>query len=370
MIFLFRSRLFGFVIMLVVALLADAEAEGFSIFGNATRMEKESLFFYQKNKEQPAESHLLFPASSIVRLTDRVGEVVYEEGKDYILGEDRVTIQLPTGSRIPFHTPADMYLAEKSEGSIAHKLGDPGVWLRYAGTFFQRQSAVTYDHEPQVWQGYLPMLAEDVLPKTFSKLKNRESITIGVTGDSISAGCDSTSMYHLPPFTPPYIEQVVEGLRKYYGADVKPKNRAVGGWVSGQGLEALPTLLADKPDLIIIAYGMNDVGQNNPEGYKETIRSMLKKIRKELPDTEVILISTMRGNPEWVHTPENRFVEYQKALKSLTGAGVAWVNMTAVWEELLKHKTFWDITGNGVNHPNDFGHRIYAEMILRLFIPE
>jgi len=27
-------------------------------------------------------------------------------------------------------------------------------------------------------------------------------------------------------------------------------------------------------------------------------------------------------------------------------------------------KTHHDLTGNGINHPNDFGHRLYAQVIL------
>lgn len=42
----------------------------------------------------------------------------------------------------------------------------------------------------------------------------------------------------------------------------------------------------------------------------------------------------------------------------------------AIWTELLKHKNYLDLTGNGVNHPNDFGHRIYAQVLSALLIPD
>lgn len=32
-------------------------------------------------------------------------------------------------------------------------------------------------------------------------------------------------------------------------------------------------------------------------------------------------------------------------------------------------KDFLAITGNGVNHPNDFGHRVYAQVLLSLLMP-
>ena len=44
-------------------------------------------------------------------------------------------------------------------------------------------------------------------------------------------------------------------------------------------------------------------------------------------------------------------------------------DLTAVWSEMLKRKKDWDLTVNGVNHPNDFGHRVYAQVICELMTP-
>jgi hypothetical protein len=30
---------------------------------------------------------------------------------------------------------------------------------------------------------------------------------------------------------------------------------------------------------------------------------------------------------------------------------------------VVSKKSFMDITGNGVNHPNDYGHRLYAMVL-------
>ena len=48
---------------------------------------------------------------------------------------------------------------------------------------------------------------------------------------------------------------------------------------------------------------------------------------------------------------------------------MALADVTAVWELLLKHKHDLDLTGNGLNHPNDFGHRLYAQAILARIPP-
>jgi hypothetical protein len=42
--------------------------------------------------------------------------------------------------------------------------------------------------------------------------------------------------------------------------------------------------------------------------------------------------------------------------------------LTSVWTNFLRRKRFLDFTGNGVNHPNDFGHRLYAEVLMGLLI--
>jgi hypothetical protein len=43
--------------------------------------------------------------------------------------------------------------------------------------------------------------------------------------------------------------------------------------------------------------------------------------------------------------------------------------MTSIWTEFLERKHDWDLTGNGVNHPNDFGHRVYAQVLSTLLVP-
>ncbi len=72
------------------------------------------------------------------------------------------------------------------------------------------------------------------------------------------------------------------------------------------------------------------------------------------------------GNREWSYAAPELYPAYRDALADLCGDGVALADLTTMWTELLKHKKFADLTGNNVNHPSDFGHRIYAQVILGL----
>jgi acyl-CoA thioesterase I len=121
-------------------------------------------------------------------------------------------------------------------------------------------------------------------------------------------------------------------------------------------------------DLVLIAYGMNDVGGRNPDKYKAAISTMLRRIKEANPATEVILVASMIGNPDWAATPPEMFPKYRDALASLEGPGVALADMTAIWQKLLERKRYLDMTGNGVNHPNDYGHRVYVQVLLALLV--
>jgi hypothetical protein len=89
-------------------------------------------------------------------------------------------------------------------------------------------------------------------------------------------------------------------------------------------------------------------------------------VRSANADAEFILVATMTGNPDWTATSTEHYDLYREGLLELLGNGVAVADMTSVWKELLEHKPFVSFTGNGVNHPNDFGHRLYAQVILGL----
>ena len=42
--------------------------------------------------------------------------------------------------------------------------------------------------------------------------------------------------------------------------------------------------------------------------------------------------------------------------------------MTGVHKELLNHKSYQDMTGNNINHPNDYLIRWYAQFISGLLV--
>ena len=127
-------------------------------------------------------------------------------------------------------------------------------------------------------------------------------------------------------------------------------------------------VVSHQPDLVILAFGMNDSAGRSAQEYGEDTAAMITATRQTLPETEFILIASMLGNRDWIRLSHDVFPEYRDQLASLCKPGIALADMTSVWTEFLKRKQNSDLTGNGVNHPNDFGHRVYAQVMAALLI--
>jgi acyl-CoA thioesterase-1 len=333
---------------------------------------REPLFFIRGTHGQLPECQLLFKPKEVLAVRSATREKTFEAGKDYVVDLAAGTIKLPTGSGIPVTTYEQMFpLMTSNLPKIARQGGDRtrGIFFGEGAVYHNLQVEVTYRFEPGQWKGPMPKFAGESLPKTEVKLKAKQPITLMLCGDSISAGANASLLTKAPPGCPDYGRLTSLALEHHFGSKVNFINHAVGGWTSGNGLQQAKDqhIGKAKPDLVIIAFGMNDVFQRNAAVYEANIRGLMEAIRADAPDAEFILVASMLGNAEW-GMPMEQFPLYRDALAKLCGPGVVLADMTSMWESLLKRKRFYDLTGNGVNHPNDFGHCVYAQSLLALLI--
>ncbi len=333
----------------------------------------ESLFFIQETADSRPESPLLFPATKILSVVQPNSGMVYSEGADYVLSEDGAKLELPEGSRIFYRTRDEMYPPAGAENSYPAKRDSDRHMLFGEGHFYHDQQVeVTYTHEPGLWEkrgAYVPEPAVSELPRTREKIQSGQPLTIVLLGDSIATGGNASGFVSAPPFMPYFGWLVSERLRQQFGCPVTFKNFSVGGKATGWGVEVAPEVANAKPDLAIIAFGMNDAsGRVERETYIANNLAIMDAIRAGNANAEFIFVATMTGNPEWTATSTEHYEAYREGLLELSGEGIAIADVTSVWQELLKYKPFTSFTGNGVNHPNDFGHRLYAQVILGLLL--
>lgn len=326
----------------------------------------ESVLLLKTAGEDVATGALLAEPARVLRVRSSDGETEYKAGEDYTVDAKRRRLVLTRGSRIPFIEERELYKKKGETRAIAAKLGDPASYLLYAERWFPTKQ-VEVDYEPNgAWSGRAPAFAGETLPKTIEKLRKREPVTIVVAGDSITAGANASK--GIPPYQPAYPALLHRGLKQAYGGSVALANLGKGGATAQDGVAAIESIAALRPDLVLVAYGMNDTAGGDPVGYQKRIRAIIDGVRAASPDTEFILVSSSLANPEWSWSPAAQFGPYRDALQALTGPGVALADVTALWDELLKTKRYLDLTGNGINHPNDFGHRLQAQLLLALLV--
>lgn len=346
-------------------------------FWSSESMEGESLFFVQRRDGHPASARLLFPPEGEVTLRSATQETTFEQGRDFELDALSGTLYLTRDSRIPFKGPVEMYPPKDSDlPKYPYFRDDPNTHLIFGidGSFHRIQVEASYRHAEGLWKGYVPAFDPAQMPMLRAALREKRPVKLGVTGDSISFGWDASALTKLPPHQPPYVGLVARGLEDACAAKVELANFAVAGWVSAQGLAEANKIAEARPDLAIVAFGMNDSRTNDAPGFAANVRGIVERIRARSPACEFVLVAPMLRNPEW-HRPTSMDIfpalrdELVGIAKEL-GPSAVLADLTAIWTQLLRRKSYHDLSGNGINHPNDFGHRIYAEVVLALLLPE
>jgi lysophospholipase L1-like esterase len=333
-------------------------------------MEGESVLFIKESSAGCPRAETLFPLTKVVSVCGSSGQIVYVAGRDYVWKPGTREITLPKGSRIPFQTPQGLRRPSKSQAFVLpHRDGNGEIFFGGGHEYHDMQTLVTYEHAPDAWSGPVPVFAGRQLPRTLEKLEHKRPLAVVLFGDSISTGCNASGWAHVAPFQPPYQDLLVMNLEAVYGAKISLKNEAVGGTGTDWGVATIGKVVAHEPDLVILAFGMNDSGGLPAVRYRANVQAMMDAVRQKRPAAEFILVATMLGNKDWTTLHQELFPQYRDALAGLCGQGVALADMTSMWAEIFKHKKDWDMTGNGVNHPNDFGHRIYAQVLSTLLIP-
>ena len=318
---------------------------------------------------------LMFPAEKIIRVENPCTGKVYIEGKDFCYTPGSAEITLPDFSAVPCFSESDIH----PSGSVVRLRPDPcanaiegavdGGFLMFteSGWFAENQVDVTY-RAANIDVDFLPY--NERIPHLRKMLAGGENIRITLIGDSISVGCNSTKFMQKTPFEPFYMERICDFLTEKYGSAVTLKNRAIGGTGILQAENIKKEYHADHADLLAIAYGMNNFARTPVAEFLAELQKIIDENRQVNPACEYLIISPMSGNPLWKATePGNDFIYAEKLREFAANApeDIIFADVNKVWQIFMKRKGFYSLTGNGVNHPNDYGHRIYAAVLQTLF---
>ena len=325
---------------------------------------------------------LLYTPTRIVSVTSHDGSVTYEPGRDYTLTGR--TLSLTPDSRIPV-LEREIY-CKPYDGTPER------AWLRLPGGaeyleiypwVYRWQILVSYTHA-DTWQDVTPAADTAALPRTMEKLAQGGEYRLMFYGDSITAGweasgCDeevidvrTAKPFHLKldrwPHLPAWPELVTGELRRAFpGAEIVKANRGAGGSTTAWGVEHAAELVNDfRPDLTVVAFGMNGPC-DPPEEHRAQIEAILDIIRDANPACEFLMVSAMVPSDELAAYQGNTLGAMEQALYEIAAArpGVTVAPVHRMFEAVRRAgKSYYEITGNCINHPNDFSVRVYAQTIL------
>ncbi|MBT3377524.1 MAG: hypothetical protein HN742_36055 [Lentisphaerae bacterium] len=212
----------------------------------------------------------------------------------------------------------------------------------------------------------VPSIAEARLPETMKKLRSGEPLTILAWGDSVTTFKRWQTMF-------------VKRLQaKYPQAKINLVTEAWGGRNSGSYLAEPPgsphnykeKILARKPDLIVSEF-VNDAGLN-PARVEKRYGKLLGDFKAI--GAEWIILTPHYVIPSWMGLKSQRNVDqdprpYVKGLRQFTethqvALADASLRYGRLWRQGIPYLTLME---NNINHPNVFGHSLFADSLIALF---
>jgi len=141
---------------------------------------------------------------------------------------------------------------------------------------------------------------------------------------------------------------------------------ATGGENSNRGAARFEKeVLAKKPDVVTIDYGLNDRGLGL-EKTRTNLVSMIKKAQEQ--NVAVILLTPTADTGAKLDNPNDPLNQQAELIRSLSNEyQVALVDSLAAFQAAIKDGAKLDDLMSQGNHPNRKGHDLVAERLLEWF---
>jgi acyl-CoA thioesterase-1 len=346
-------RRINYVIATTSLLLFAGCASEHSPSQNSRPQSGESVVLIGNEPARVAFAPATIPAVSVrsTYLDDLTNTIHYVAGRDYTFDYEAGAITRTPGSRIPDFSTNILFGKEDFDHSRFPGYGN-GPFLVFIDYTAKEKPA---------WP--VQSSQANLLPRTRKKLESGQKLTLVAFGDSITAGGEATRSELI------YWQRWADSLHvKYPRAEIKAINGATGGDTTAMGLARLDDkVIKQKPDLVLIAFGMND--HNIPgfgvplEAFTTNLKTIVDRIRQNT-DAEIVLLSAFPPNPKW-HFGSLRMEQYAQATEQVAREkNCAYADVFHNWQTIAALKKPEDLLGNNINHPNDFGHSIYYRVLM------
>ncbi|HSW45557.1 MAG TPA: SGNH/GDSL hydrolase family protein, partial [Phycisphaerae bacterium] len=205
------------------------------------------------------------------------------------------------------------------------------------------------------------------LVPVLAKLREGRDVTIVCWGDSVTACGESSS-----PATC-YVGLFEAMLKERFPkAEIRVINAGIGGSSTPGRLKDFQKEVLDfRPDLVTLEF-VNDMGLP-AEHLRRNYDEILTRTRQA--GAALIIQTPHYVMPEWMNLPNGRGADPRPGVaflrKFTRENNVPLADASRRWDLLEKMGVPYEtLLRNGINHPEDRGHRIFAEELMRFFPEE
>ncbi len=308
--------------------------------------------------------------------------VLYEEGVDYTLEGNKIK-RLASGN-LPFFE-VDEYFRKEPNAQIILKANHEKIEFSFAEQRyiyfsegvdgFDKYISVSYQVDKALCEDLI--VGDKRLQAFVETLKDTKRANLLLYGDSITVGCNATGTQYggnVSPYLPDWNTLLKLYLEKKYSAEITVSNQAVGGWSTIEAVDNFDKKCGEmlsSTDLFCIGFGANDILTEIAQ-YRQRIKILIDGYLQVNPNGNVLLYSTLLPNNQALGWRTNHALFEQVLLDVATEyerVGVAKISTVFLWLE-AQGKPTRDLLANSINHPNDFGVRVYAQTLLKTLLGE
>lgn len=191
------------------------------------------------------------------------------------------------------------------------------------------------------------------------KLTSGSDISIDCIGTSITAGAHTLPRYFHSSDQAIYVRLLAKAINYIYGCKPTVTNYSEGGATTGLFTSKLDYLVAKKPDVVIVEFGMNEhlIGANM-DGNLTAIEAGIKRL--SAAGIDCILIGFFQQNPYWELEVESSTIYFNNKLREIAARNkIYFSDIYQQFETLPKEKLYRDLMGDYHHHPTEFGHKLY-----------
>jgi len=291
---------------------------------------------------------------------DSIGnKIFYKENVDYLIVDK--SIRRTLNSRIPDYLNHKVSFDESSKFTWQ---AEPNRNPQLNIPFLLCVDYSTFD------KGAIIMPDPHISDKLKENLSNKDTIKIVSIGTSVTAGAHTFSSYFKNDISDTYPELLAKGIDKIYGTTTVIKNISRGGSCLDYLLLNLDSIILEKPNIVIIEFGMNDhVWNSDVNSFIKNYELCLDEFQKE--DIDIVLVGFFQQNIEWKQENDSLTKIYNDHLKRLCNRRCIYFADIYNCFGLIENKNIYqDLTGDYLHHPSTFGHVLYYKSIMPYFLKQ